>query len=168
MSEGRDLFLYAASYPDEETAQLDYEAVKNLHAEGVIGTYDAAIVYKDAEGKVHVHKHEKPTQHGAWTGVAVGAVVGVIFPPSVIGAAVVGGAAGGLIGHFRGGLSRDDAKEIASLVDEDGTVLLVVGQSKLEEYIDKAITHAQRQLQKQVKGDIKDFDKALAEAEKQS
>jgi hypothetical protein len=44
----------------------------------------------------------------------------------------------------------------------------VVGQSKLEEYIDKAITHAQRQLQKQVKGDIKDFDKALAEAEKQS
>lgn len=168
MSEDRDLFLYAASYPDMETAQLDYEAVKDLHAEGVIGTYDAAIVYKDADGKVHVHKHEKSTQHGAWTGVAVGAVVGVIFPPSVIGAAVVGGTAGGLIGHFRGGLSRDDAKEIASLVDEDGIVLLVVGQSKLKEYIDKAVTHAQREVQKQVKGDIKDFDKALDEAQKQS
>ena len=168
MSEDRDLFLYAASYPDMETAQLDYEAVKDLHAEGVIGTYDAAIVYKDADGKVHVRKHEKSTQHGAWTGVAVGAVVGVIFPPSVIGAAVVGGTAGGLIGHFRGGLSRDDAKEIASLVDEDGIVLLVVGQSKLKEYIDKAVTHAQREVQKQVKGDIKDFDKALDEAQKQS
>jgi len=168
MSDDRDLFLYAASYPDMETAQLDYEAVKDLHAEGVIGTYDAAIVYKDADGKVHVRKHEKSTQHGAWTGVAVGAVVGVIFPPSVIGAAVVGGTAGGLIGHFRGGLSRDDAKEIASLVDEDGIVLLVVGQSKLKEYIDKAVTHAQREVQKQVKGDIKDFDKALDEAQKQS
>lgn len=168
MSEDQDLFLYAASYPDEDAAQLDYEAVKDLHAEGVVGTYDAAIVYKDAQGKVHVRKHEKPTQHGAWTGAAVGAVVGVIFPPSVIGAAVVGGAAGGLVGHFRGGLSRDDAKEIASLVDDDGTVLLVVGQSKIREYVQKAMAHAQRQLQKQVQGDIKDFDKALDEAEKQS
>lgn len=168
MSDDQDLFLYAASYPDEDAAQLDYEAVKDLHAEGVVGTYDAAIVYKDAQGKVHVRKHEKPTQHGAWTGAAVGAVVGVIFPPSVIGAAVVGGAAGGLIGHFRGGLSRDDAKEIASLVDDDGIVLLVVGQSKIREYVQKAMAHAQRQLQKQVEGDIKDFDKALDEAEKQS
>ena len=30
---------------------------------------------KEADGKVRVTKPEKPTQHGAWTGAAVGALV---------------------------------------------------------------------------------------------
>ena len=53
------------------------EVLRELHEGGVVGTYDAAIVTKDADGKVHVHKHEKPTQHGAWTGA--GAATGL--PP---------------------------------------------------------------------------------------
>jgi uncharacterized membrane protein len=32
--------------------------------------------------KVRVTKTEKPTQQGAWTGAAVGALVGIIFPPA--------------------------------------------------------------------------------------
>jgi uncharacterized membrane protein len=43
-----------------------------------------------------VTKTEKPTQHGAWTGAAVGALVGIIFPPAVIGSAIVGAGAGEL------------------------------------------------------------------------
>ena len=54
--------------------------MKELHSLGVIGTHDAAVITKDADGKVKVSKHEKPTDHGAWTGVAVGAVVGILFP----------------------------------------------------------------------------------------
>ena len=38
----------------------------------MIATYDAAIINKDANGKVHVSKREKPTQHGGWTGAAIG------------------------------------------------------------------------------------------------
>ena len=57
------------------------------------GSYDVALITKDAEGKVHVEKHEKPTQHGVWAGVLVGALVGVLFPPAVVGVATVGGAA---------------------------------------------------------------------------
>ena len=65
------VFLYAAAY-DSADARLDYEVLLEAHAEGWVGTYDAAVLEKTADGKVHVHKHEKPTQHGAWAGVAVG------------------------------------------------------------------------------------------------
>ncbi len=72
------VFLYIAAYDTEEDAREDYEVLKELHAGGVVGTYDAALVTKDADGKVHVHKHEKPTQHGAWTGAGVGALLGIL------------------------------------------------------------------------------------------
>ena len=69
----RPVFLYAAIYDDAADAEADYEAVFELHAAGAIGTFDSAVIEKDEDGKVHVHKTEKPTQHGAWTGAGVGA-----------------------------------------------------------------------------------------------
>ncbi len=54
-------------------------------------------------------KHEKPTQHAAWTGIAVGAVVGILVPPSIIGSAAVLGVTDGLMGHLWRGMSRADA-----------------------------------------------------------
>ena len=102
----RPVFLYAAIYDDSVDAEADYEAVFELHAAGAIGTFDSAVIEKDEDGKVHVHKTEKPTQHGAWTGAGVGALVERL-PPAIIGSAIVGAGAGGLIGHLRGrGLAR--------------------------------------------------------------
>ena len=60
------VFLYAAAYDSADDARLDYGVLLEAHAEGWVGTYDAAVLEKTADGKVHVHKHEKPTQHGAW------------------------------------------------------------------------------------------------------
>lgn len=101
----RPVFLYAALYDEIEDAEADYAAVFDLHAAGAIGTFDSAVISKDADGKVRVTKTEKPTQHGAWTGVGVGALVGLVFPPSIIGTAIVGAGAGGLIAHFTRGIS---------------------------------------------------------------
>ena len=110
-----------------------------------MGSYDVALVYKDDEGKVHVTKHEKPTQHGAWTGAAVGALVGIIFPPSILGAALVGAAAGGGIGHVMGGMSRGDAKELGEHLDEGQAALVVIGKSRVQEQLDKALTRAREE-----------------------
>ena len=108
----RPVFLYAAIYDEIADAEADYEAVFDLHAAGAIGTFDSAVIRKEEDGKVRVTKTEKPTQHGAWTGAGVGALVGILFPPAIIGSAIVGAGAGGLIGHLRGGVSRDDLKEL--------------------------------------------------------
>lgn len=162
----RDLFVFVAGYSDEELARLDYETLKDLHAVGVVGSYDAAIVTKDEDGKVHVHKHEKPTQHGAEAGVVVGALAGILFPPAILASAVVGGVAGGLIGHFWRGMSRSDVKELGEFLDESDAALIVVGESKVEEYLDRQLERAEKRMAKEIKGDIKDFDKALDEIAK--
>ena len=59
------------------------------------------MVRKEEDGKVRVTKTEKPTQHGAWTGAGVGALVGLVFPPAILGSAIVGAGAGALTGHLR-------------------------------------------------------------------
>jgi uncharacterized membrane protein len=163
----RPVFVYAAVYDDVDDANLDYEAVFDLHAAGAIGTFDAAVVEKE-EGKVSVHKTEKPTQHGAWTGIAVGALAGILFPPSIIGTAIVGGAAGGVIGHLWRGMSRGDLKDLGEFLDEGDAALIVIGESKIEEQIEKATKHARKLLEKELDADAKELERELAEAERQS
>ena len=76
----KPMFMFAAVYDDVSGADADYEAIKALHAGDAIGSYDSAIISKQADGKVKVTKTEKPTQHGAWTGLAAGAGAAVLFP----------------------------------------------------------------------------------------
>ena len=144
MSKDNPVFVYGAVYADRDDADADYDTLLDLHSADLVGTYDVALVYKDDEGKVHVTKHEKPTQHGAWTGAAVGALVGIIFPPSILGSALVGAAAGGGIGHAMGGISRGDAKELGDYLDTGQAALVVIGESRLQEQLDKALTHAEK------------------------
>jgi uncharacterized membrane protein len=163
----KDVFLFVGTYADEEDARIDYDVLRSLHEEGLIGTYDIAIVSKDAEGKVHVKKREKPTEHGVWTGIAVGALVGILFPPSIIATGVIGGVTGGLAAHFWRGMSRDDVKELGELIDEGQAALVVVGESKVEQYVDRAFSRARRTMQKQVKADAKEVQRQLDDAAKQ-
>lgn len=132
------VFLCAAVYADRAGAgaDADYDALLRLHSADLVGSYDVALMDKDAEGKVHVSEHEKPTQHGAWTGAAVGAVIGVIFPPAVLGAAVVGAVAGGGIGHAVGGMSRKDVKELGEHLGSGQAAPIVIGRSRVGEQLE--------------------------------
>jgi uncharacterized membrane protein len=164
----RPVFVYAATYESRDDAVADYDALLELHHLDLVGTYDVAIINKDEDGKVHVKKHEKPTQHGAWTGIAVGAVAGVLFPPSILGAAVVGGTAGGLIGHLARGMSRSDMKDLGEILDEGQAALVVVGQSRVAEQLDKALTRAEKSIEREIDLDAKSFDEELKQAAQSS
>jgi len=164
----RPLFIYAATYAEQADAFADYDNLLDLHAAKLVGTYDVALIVRDAEGKVHVSKHEKPTQHGAWGGIAVGAVVGVVFPPSVIAAAAVGGLVGGIGAHLRRGISRGDAKELGELLDGGEAALIVIGESRVEEQLDKALTRAIKTVEKEIDADSKEFQRELEAAEKEA
>jgi uncharacterized membrane protein len=161
------VFIYIGTYPDEMAARGDYEIVKDLHASGVVGTYDASVVTKDADGKVHVNKDETSTRHGAWGGAAVGAVVGILFPPSLIGSALVGAGVGGVGGHLWKGMSRSDVKELGDLIDDGEAALLIVGESKLASAIEKADLKAEKHVAKELDVSSKDIDKAVEEAAKE-
>ena len=158
------VFIYIGTYQDEVAARNDYDIVKDLHAAGAIGTYDASVVTKDYDGKVHVNKDETSTRHGAWGGAAVGAVVGILFPPSLLAGAAVGAAVGGIGGHLWRGMSRADVKEFGELIDGGQAALVIVGESRLQEAVEKAGLQGEKHVAKELDVSKKDVDKAVQEA----
>ena len=158
----KSLFLYAGEYDSVEDARADLELLKDLHSEKFVGTYDAAVLTKNEEGKVEVvDKIEKPTQHGGWAGFAVGAAIGLIFPPSILVSGLVGAGAGALIGHLRGGMSNSDLKELGEMLDRSEAGLIVVGEETIERGLDETIKHAKVEMKKEVRADAKEIERAI-------
>jgi hypothetical protein len=58
MAKPEAVFIYVGTYPSKAAAEADYEVVKDLHALGAVGSYDAAVVTKDDNGKVHENKEK--------------------------------------------------------------------------------------------------------------
>ena len=164
MAKPESVFIYIGTYQDKAAAGDDYQVIRDLHSAGAVGTYDAAVVTKDYNGKVHVSKDEMATRHGAWGGAAVGAVLGLLFPPSIIGTAAVGAAVGGISGHLWRGMSRHDIKEFGEVIDEGTAALVVVGDSKIEQAVDKAALKAEKHVAKELDVKPSDIDAAVREA----
>jgi uncharacterized membrane protein len=164
MANTDSVFIYIGTYPSEAAAQGDYAVVKDLHTIGAVGTYDAAVVTKDESGKVHVNKDEMATRHGAWGGAAAGALVGILFPPALIGSAVVGATVGGVSGHLWRGMSRADVKEFGELIDAGQAALVIVGASTVQDALDKAQLKAEKHVAKELGVSTKDVDKAVQQA----
>ncbi|GAA1626343.1 DUF1269 domain-containing protein [Georgenia ruanii] len=150
------LYVIAAAYDDVDAAVADYEAVKELYkAVKTSHDFDAAVISKDADGKVHiVKKHEQPTRHGAAVGLGWGLAVGVaaaLFPPVGIGLATAGGAGtaiGAVTGHATGGMSRDDLKELGEALDAGTAGLIAVYATNMADQIAANIKAANRIISK--------------------
>jgi uncharacterized membrane protein len=148
------LYVVAASYESVGDAVADYEAIKQLYyAVKTSDDFDAAVIDKDEEGKVHiVKKHEQPTRHGAAVGLGWGLAAGVaaaLFPPvGILGALAVGGGAGAAIGavtgHVSGGMERDDLKEVGEVLDAGQAGLIVVYATNMADQVAANIKAANR------------------------
>lgn len=158
------MFLFVGTYPNEADARADYEVIKDLHALDAIGSYDAAVVTKDEQGKVHLNKDETTTRHGAWGGAGVGALVGLLFPPSIVVTAAAGAAVGAVSGHLWKGMSRSDVKAFGDVIDSGQAALVVVGESTIEDALDKAKLKSEKKIAKQLDVSVRDVDKAVREA----
>lgn len=164
MATSDGVFVFIGTYPDEESARADYGVVKDLYRLGAVGTFDVAIVMKDQGGKVHVHKVETATQHGAWGGAAAGALVGILFPPAILGSVLVGAAVGGVSGHLWRGLSRGDVAELGDVIDDGQAALVIVGASTIRDAVDQAELRAEKRVTKELDVSTKDLDEAVKEA----
>jgi hypothetical protein len=67
-------------------------------------------------------------------------------------------------GHLSRGMSRSDAKELGDFIGPGQAGLIVVGESKVQEAIQNAVTRAEKQTARDLDVDPKDIDKALQEA----
>ena len=166
-----DTFMaYVGVYSDVEDAEIDYQAVHDLHTKAnLIDAYDAAVIERKENGKVKiVKKHETPTRAGGWGGGAVGLATGLVialFPAAAIGggllAATTGGGAalGALAGHAAAGMSRKDLKELGEHLDAGQAGLIVVGVSDMGAKVEAAMTKAEKVEEKQLEADTTEIQK---------
>ena len=55
-----------------------------------------------------------------------------------------------------GGISRSDAKQLGDYLDTGRAALVVIGKSRLQEQLDKTLTHAEKTQAKEINADGKD------------
>ena len=164
MAEG-NIAVIAGGYQSKEDAEADLESVRMLRSVEDLGTYDAAVVLKKPGGKVDItEKTEIPTHHGAESGLAVGAVVGIIFPPSIIAAGAIGAGIGAIIGHLHNGMKRKDVKEIGEALDEGQAALIVVVDAAKGKRVADVMAKAFKVVAADIEMDVENLDKALSKA----
>jgi hypothetical protein len=81
--------LYVAAYGDASVAEEDWNALKQLADDDVLEIEALALVNRDADGKIHVKDTSEETGKGATIGALGGALVGLIFTPSLLATAAI-------------------------------------------------------------------------------
>jgi uncharacterized membrane protein len=137
MSE-KPLIAFIATYDEVADARQDYQEVKQAHSQGLIGDYDAAIVWKNDKGKIEIDSvGEETSRKWLWAGLGVGALIGLIFPPSILATSAIGALTGAVIGKFRDGIAQDDLEQIGEALTGDNAALVVVAQDRVAEALDR-------------------------------
>ena len=141
MSEKDMLVVLGASYDSVSDAEVDYEAVKALYDNAGVGhDFDAAIVQRGEDGKVKVaKKHEESTRHGAWTGLAIGALAAILPGVGLVAGAAVGAGIGAVTGHIKGGMSNDDLKQLGTVLENGEAGLIVIYATNMADQVAASI-----------------------------
>ena len=118
--------IMMAVFPTVDGAQGAADALDEMAKADTIDIVDAAILVRDAEGKTSVEQHSLPSVgKGAKWGAIIGGVVGLIFPPSIIGAAALGAGIGAGSAALADWALKSDELEDAAKDLEPGTSAFV-------------------------------------------
>src|SRR3954447_16189385 len=137
MSE-KSVIVFIATYDEVADARQDYQEVKQAHSQGFIGEHDAAIVWKNDKGKIEIDSvGDEASRKWLWAGLGVGALIGLIFPPSILASTAIGALTGAVIGKFRDGIAHDDLEEIGQALTGDNAALVVIAPDRVAEALEK-------------------------------
>jgi len=118
--------LIVLAFDTMDEAEQVHEALVKGKKEGLVTIEDAAVVVKDAEGKVHV-KNQVSRSTWAATGVggALGLLIGSIFFP--IGGLVLGLAGGAVVGRLMDlGVDGKFVKDVGEQIKPGTSALFVL------------------------------------------
>src|SRR4051794_30358438 len=136
-----NLELFAASFDNETQAGDALKDFRTMHNEGSIDLIDAVVVVHGADGKVRFEETADPSgKTWAKRGAIAGGVVGLIFPPSIIASAAVGGAAGGLWGKVRDkGFKDEDLEAIGESLQPGKSAIIAIVHDRVVEQLENGL-----------------------------
>ena len=145
MAKGDVKVLYIAAYDDPGSARGDFDALKELVKAGAIFIDVAVLVSRDEDGNIKVDENAHEVAGGTMVGAAAGLVIGLIFPPGLIAATVVGGGAGagigGLVSHHRG---NEIKKDVEDVLPAGSSGIVTVFDVNVKPKVDQALSKASK------------------------
>jgi len=135
--------VVVAAFKDEASASEALKALKQARNEGLIKIVDAAVLRKDADGKLHIKETaDMGGGKGAVIGGVLGGVVGVLAGP--IGWAALGGAViGGLAAKMHdGGFKDERLKKLGEGLGPGNSAIVAVVELTWVKQVEKAMADA--------------------------
>ena len=136
------LEVFVATYDTENGAAAASKAFQAAQRDGAIDLIDAAVIVHTADDKVKIEETADPSgKKWAKRGAIAGGVVGLIFPPSIILSAAVGGGAGGVWGKIRDkGFKDEDLKQIGNSLPPGSSAIIAVAEDRMVEQLERALS----------------------------
>ena len=105
-----------AAYTQERAADVALEALSGAGSDAGLVIDDAAVVRRDAEGRVHISETgDMRTGAGAGVGALIGGVIGILGGPAGIAIGAGAGAAiGGLAAHADSGFDQQSLQRLGA------------------------------------------------------
>ena len=127
----KQLEVVASLYKSEEGAKTMFDTLEKMHKASNITIEDSAVVTKDAEGKLQIKEtREVTTREGVTRGALVAGALAIIYPPSLLGSLLAGGAVGGAIGKLRDtGIKTDYLKEVGDALQPGNAAVVVLTET---------------------------------------
>jgi uncharacterized membrane protein len=151
--------LIVAAFQDEESAKAALEELKKAKKDGLIAVEGAAVLRKDAKGKLHITETEDiGGGKGAAFGGVVGAGIGLIAGAALAAPLAIGALIGGLASKLRDtGFSNERLEKLGSNLTPGSSAIVAVVEhtwvKKVEDALAKAGADA---LTEQLGADIAD------------
>ena len=134
--------VFIAAYETEDGAAAALKDFRAMDREGSIVLIDGAVVTRGTDGKVHFEETADPSgKKWAKRGAIAGGLVGLIFPPSLIVGAAVGGAGGGIWGKIRDkGFKDEDLKALGESLDPGTSAIIAIAEDRMIERLERGLT----------------------------
>jgi uncharacterized membrane protein len=138
--------VFIAAFQTEDGAEAALKDFRAMDGEGSIDLIDAAVAVHTTHGKVEIDETADPSGK-TWgkRGAIAGGVVGLIFPPSIIAGALVGGAGGGIWGKIRDkGFKDEDLKAIGESLPQGSSAIVAIAEDHVVERLQRGLEGYQR------------------------
>jgi hypothetical protein len=122
------VYVFVATYDSADHAADDFAGVQRLQRDGVLATFDGAVMARDAEGSLSPRTEYNTATAGAWFGRTGGA----------------------FIDQLRDSMPAEDWQEIAEQLDGSPAAVIVIGEPKLAAPLGVALARARSWTQKRL------------------
>ncbi len=136
--------LIVAAFKDEKAANEALKALKKAQKEKLIKIENAAVLHKDAKGKLHIKETaDMGGRKGAALGGVAGAAIGLIAGPALLVPAAVGALVGGLGAKLRdSGFSDTRLKALGEGLKPGSSAIVAVVEHIWEAQVKAAMAQA--------------------------